>query len=308
MNRGLSYQTIFQGDSDREIFIKLLGECHDMWGIRVFAYCLMDNHYHLFFQTPKANLSRVMRHLDGIYTQRYNRVHRRDGPLFRGRYKSIVVDKESYLLAVARYIHHNPVEAGLVQFPEQYEWSSCKEYVRILEGQKVPAWLEVGELLGRFPKSKRKEAFIEFMRSKIEEPEKHFYEKEHIKAVLGRPEFIERIKKKIKENKKSDPEVPQGRAYKRIDPEGCFMAIQKVYQITKEELIKSSRGKRNEARSMGMVICRKLGGMKLGEIARIYQVGNYSTVSSVIQRMSKEIEVRGKTNKRYEQIKKILQT
>lgn len=279
-----------------------------MWGIWVFAYCLMDNHYHLFFQTPKANLSRVMRHLDGIYTQRYNRVHRRDGPLFRGRYKSIVVDKESYLLAVARYIHHNPVEAGLVQFPEQYQWSSGKEYVRILEGKKVPAWLEVGELLERFPKSKRKEAFIEFMRSKIEEPEKHFYEEEHLKAVLGRPEFIERTKKKIKENKKSDPEMPQGRAYMRIDPERCFMAIQKVYQITREELIKSNRGKRNEARSMGMVICRKLGGMKLGEIARIYQVGNYSTVSSVIQRMSKEIEVGGKTNNIYEQIKKILQT
>ncbi|HEX9756822.1 MAG TPA: transposase, partial [Nitrospiria bacterium] len=105
MNRGLAYQKIFTDRVDRELFLNLLGECHQMWGIEVFAYCLMGNYYHVLLQTPQANLSRIMRHLDGLYTQRYNRRHHRDGPLFRGRYKAIVVDEESYLLSVVRYIH-----------------------------------------------------------------------------------------------------------------------------------------------------------------------------------------------------------
>src|SRR3990172_347533 len=92
MNRGLAHRDVFTGRSDRELFLNLLSECHEMWGMRVIAYCLLRNHYHLLIQTPQANLSRVMRHLDGLYTQRTNRRHQRDGPLLRGRYKAIVVD------------------------------------------------------------------------------------------------------------------------------------------------------------------------------------------------------------------------
>src|SRR3990172_2071752 len=87
MNRGLAYQAIFTDRPERLGFLVLLEECHRMWGMRVLAYCLMDNHYHLLIQTPDANLSRIMRHIDGLHTQRYNRNHGRDGPLFRGRYK-----------------------------------------------------------------------------------------------------------------------------------------------------------------------------------------------------------------------------
>ena len=94
MNRGSAYQNIFSDSTDREVFLDLLNECHLMWGMKALAYCLMDNHYHLFIQTPEANLSRIMRHLDGLYIQRYNRKQRRDGPLFRGRYRAIVVDAE----------------------------------------------------------------------------------------------------------------------------------------------------------------------------------------------------------------------
>ena len=100
MNRGVSRQRVFLGRGDYEAFIKTVSEIHDRWGVEVFAYCLMGNHYHLCLRTPEGNLSRVMRHLDGIYTQRCNRLHRRDGALFRGRYKAIVVDKDTYLAQV----------------------------------------------------------------------------------------------------------------------------------------------------------------------------------------------------------------
>ena len=88
----------------------------------------MSNHYHLLIQTPHANLSRFMRHIDGVYTQRFNRCHKLDGQLFRGRYKSILVGEDNYLLELIRYIHFNPVKSGLVDSPERYEWSSYQAY------------------------------------------------------------------------------------------------------------------------------------------------------------------------------------
>src|SRR3990170_8339886 len=128
MNRGVSRRNIFLSETDYEEFLKTLSECDNLWAIDIFAYCLMSNHYHVCLRTPGGNLSRVMRHLDGLYTQRFNRAHGRDGPLFRGRYKAILVDADECLTAVLRYIHLNPVEARLVRRPQEYKWSSHRFY------------------------------------------------------------------------------------------------------------------------------------------------------------------------------------
>src|SRR4030067_802472 len=108
MNRGTARQNIFLNDHDQQGFLHLLGQTSQMWGLQVDAYCLMDNHYHLLVETTDAALSRVMRHLDGIYTQRFNRAHRRDGPLFRGRYRAILIEPEEYFMAVAPSISPKP--------------------------------------------------------------------------------------------------------------------------------------------------------------------------------------------------------
>src|SRR5881296_3396831 len=113
MNRGTARQVTFLSDEDYGECLKTLSEAHSLWGIEVFADCLMRNHYHVCLRTPKGNLARVMRHVDGLYTQRFNRRHGRDGTLFRGRYKAILVDANEYLTAVVRYIHLNPVEVGI---------------------------------------------------------------------------------------------------------------------------------------------------------------------------------------------------
>ena len=90
----------------------------------------MGNHYHLLLRTPEANLQRIMRHLNGLYTQFFNRSERKDGPLFRGRYKAILVDAQSYWLQLSRYIHRNPLEAKLCKSLRQYQWSSYRAYIR----------------------------------------------------------------------------------------------------------------------------------------------------------------------------------
>jgi len=105
MNRGRKGEAVFKDKKDCLSFIELLREATETWNLRVSAYCLMANHYHLLLQTPEGNLSRCMRHLNGVYTQHFNRAHRADGPLFPGRYKSILLDADSYLLQVVRYVH-----------------------------------------------------------------------------------------------------------------------------------------------------------------------------------------------------------
>src|SRR5688572_13417680 len=130
MNRGRVRQPTFVDEADYRAFLETLGEANGQWGIEVFAYCLMGNHYHLCLRTQMGNLSRIMRHVDGIYTQRFNRRHRRDGTLFRGRYKGILIDADEYLAAVVRYIHLNAVAAGLVKMPEEYRWASHQYYLK----------------------------------------------------------------------------------------------------------------------------------------------------------------------------------
>ena len=109
MNRGRRGEVIFKGKDDYSRLITLLKETARLWNLRIAAYCLMENHYHLLVQTPDANISRCMRHINGVYTQRFNRGHGCDGQLFRGRYKSILIDADSYLLQLVRYIHRNPL-------------------------------------------------------------------------------------------------------------------------------------------------------------------------------------------------------
>ncbi len=129
MNRGRRGDPVFRVREDYLSFIELLKETGDMWNLRVGAYCLIPNHYHLLIQTPNANLSRCMRHINGVYTQRFNRNHHLDGQLFRGRYKAILVEGDSYLLELLRYIHRNPLEAGLIEVLDRYPWSSHRGYL-----------------------------------------------------------------------------------------------------------------------------------------------------------------------------------
>ncbi len=96
MNRGRRSENIYLDRDDFCLFTNLLKESSEQWGVHIAAYCLMSNHYHLLIQTPHANLSRFMRHIDGVYTQRFNRCHKLDGQLFRGRYKSILVGEDNY--------------------------------------------------------------------------------------------------------------------------------------------------------------------------------------------------------------------
>lgn len=126
MNRGNGRQTIFEDAADARRFMALLEEIGAPLDWRVHAYCLMTNHYHLVIHTPHANLSAGMQALAARYTQDFNRRHDRDGPLFRGRFHAILVERESYLVPLVRYVLLNPVLANLVEDPAAWRWSSYR--------------------------------------------------------------------------------------------------------------------------------------------------------------------------------------
>ena len=114
-SRGDGREDIYGGDGDRRVFVDLLAQVCERFNWRAHAYCLMTNHYHLLVETPDGNLSKGMRQLNGVYTQRFNAIHNRCGHVFQGRYKAIIVQKDAYLLELSRYIVLNPVHAAIVR-------------------------------------------------------------------------------------------------------------------------------------------------------------------------------------------------
>jgi len=150
-SRGNAGSEVFIDDVDRLQFLEILGNTIERFGWICHAYCLMSNHYHLLIETPEPNLSRGMQHLNGVYTQWFNRKHSRFGHLVQGRFKSIVVEKESYLLELARYIVLNPVRAKMVRSARDWRWSSY----RATAGQtQPPKFLTTDWLLSQFGKDR----------------------------------------------------------------------------------------------------------------------------------------------------------
>jgi putative transposase len=148
-SRGDRREPIFDDDQDRGAFLDVVGTALDRFDACALAFCLMGNHYHLVLHTRSANLSRLMRQINGVYTQAYNRRHRKVGHLFQGRFKAILVDENAYLLEVCRYVDLNPVRARMVPHPADWPWSSYRAHVG---GQAAQEWLDTpavhGYLLG----------------------------------------------------------------------------------------------------------------------------------------------------------------
>lgn len=152
-SRGNSRRNIYKDNQDRDIFFNVLAQIVNRYRFICYAYCLMDNHYHLLIETQDANLSLGMRQLNGVYTQRFNRRHKTVGHVYQGRFKAILVQKDSYLLELCRYIVLNPVRAGIVKDPQEWIWSS---YLATIAKTPALPWLSRDWILNQFDSSYRK--------------------------------------------------------------------------------------------------------------------------------------------------------
>ena len=209
-SRGNQKQPIFLADDDRHFFLKCLREASKKFGVIIHVYCLMPNHFHLILETPLGNLSRMMHSLITGYTIYFNKKHKRHGHLFQGRFKSILIEAVSYAKELSRYIHLNPVRAGLVERPESYAWSSYEYY----RGMSMPArWLETSVVLRLFGEQLKesKKAYVEFVMHGIGEEAPASIKDSMRTGVLGSEEFIARIKREYLEDELviPDREKPQ---------------------------------------------------------------------------------------------------
>ena len=286
MNRGARRQEIYPDDAARFKFLALTGEMSERYGVECHAYCLMDNHYHLLLHTPFGNLFRGMRHLNGLYTQYVNARQGTDGPLFRGRYKSILIEADAYLLQVSRYIHRNPLAAGMVKQLQDYPWSSYSYY---LDGRRRHAWLFRDEVLA-YMKGVTKN-YGDYVESEEEKKEiSRFYERKRLLPIMGTDTFIEKC---LKERAWDEREMPEGRRVKVPISEKLIIGlVSKVCGLGEDELRnrKRPKGTVTIARNMAMYLCQKLGQKSLYEIAEIFGLGHYTSVSSEVGRFRKMLE------------------
>ena len=205
-SRGNAKQLIYLNDNDHFCFLDTLSEVIKTHNWLCHAYCLMGNHYHLLIETPDGNLSTGMRDLNGNYTQRFNKRHDRVGHILQGRYKAFVVEKEPYLLRVARYTVINAVRAGLVSHPIQWPWSS---YAATIGVEKCPKWLCVDWILGFFSMDKKeaRAQYKEFVEQGIGE-DSPFEDVEEV-AILGSPQFLDFLRESKTHKSELIKEIPR---------------------------------------------------------------------------------------------------
>jgi putative transposase len=208
-SRGNERKAIFREDEDRLGFLDTLQKVNERYNWICHAYCLMNNHYHMIIETPDGNLSKGMRQLNGVYTQLFNRRHHRVGHVFQGRYKAILIEKESYLLEVSRYVVLNPVRAKAVQKPEDWKWSSYRGTAGMEKPHKSisPGWI-----LGQFGAKKRQaeKKYREFVAAGIQE--KGMWQEVRGQSIMGENAFFEKLLAHIKAHE-DIKEIPKRQRY-----------------------------------------------------------------------------------------------
>ena len=208
-SRGNEKRAIFKDDGDRFLFFNVLNQVKKRYNWFCHAYCLMNNHYHLVIETPDGNLSKGMRQLNGVYTQIFNKKHKRVGHLFQGRYKAILIQRESYLLEVSRYVVLNPVRIKVVRKPEEWKWSS---YRSTAGKEKAEVFLTVDWILGQFDSDRKvaQRRYCDFVGNR--KGEETIWDKVKGQSLLGDDKFVESLLERVKGNKKIK-EIPRMQRY-----------------------------------------------------------------------------------------------
>ena len=261
-SRGNERRKIVMDDTDRWMFVRLLGEVIEENRVICHAWVLMDNHYHLMLETPAPNLSVAMKHLNALYTQRFNRKYHRSGHLFQGRYKALVVEKDTYLKELCRYVVLNPVRARMVKHPKDWKWGSYRATAGL---ERPEAWMEVDWILGQFGKDRKRaqEAYRRFVEEGMglkESPWEDLYSR----IYLGSEKFLNHVHEVGKKHQHLDVPRYQIKVVKQ-DPEKIIRQVAKSYGIKPEEVL-MARSRRREPKEMAIYLLKKEAGMSLKEI------------------------------------------
>ena len=208
-SRGNARKSIYKDDEDRATFLHILSTVNEKYHWFCHAYCLMNNHYHLIIETPEGNLSQGMRQLNGVYTQAYNRRHKRVGHIFQGRYKAVLIQRESHLLEACRYVVLNPVRAKAVKEPAEWQWSSCRAMTGLERPHKCLTldWV-LRQFGSRAAEAKRK--YVEFIEAG--KGAESIWKKVKGQILLGDEGFVDQFRDALKDSKRIK-ELPKSQRY-----------------------------------------------------------------------------------------------
>jgi REP element-mobilizing transposase RayT len=293
-SRGNEQKDIFKDVEDREKFLFYLESSVQRYSAVIHVYCLMSNHYHLLLETPSGNLSQIMHHINGAYTTYFNKRHQRYGHLFQGRYKAIIIDADEYAAELSRYIHLNPVRAGIVKRPEEYKWSSYQYYTG---RKKKPDWLRVDFILSYLGKEipTAQKRYNEFIKAELGREHESPLREVVASTILGGEDFIKEIKDKYLEGKKADRNLP-ALAELTMEP-----TIEEIFNEVKEVFGEDT----GLSKKATIFLSHRYSRMSLREIGRYFNIGE-SAVTQASRRFKETIDNNRALRKRINDISKRL--
>lgn len=291
-SRGNEQREIFKSRRDREQFLSYFKSAVERYGAVLHAYCLMTNHYHLLLETPRGNLSQIMQHLNGAYTTYFNVKRKRSGHLFQGRYKAIVVEADEYALELSRYLHLNPVRAGIVPLPQEHEWSSYRSYAGI---SPTPPWLTQNMILSHFNAPSEKSGYRKFVEGMIGKVYETPLKAVVASTLLGTPGFVAEVSETHVSGLQPDRHVPSIKHLVQCP------AVDEVLEAAKEVV-----GNENGLwRKVSIHLCHRHTGMKLKEIGERFGIGD-AAVSVTSKRVHAQAENDPKIQEVLRAIRKLL--
>lgn len=288
-SRGNERKDIFRDLMDRERFLSYLDSASERYGAGIHVYCLMSNHYHLLLETPLGNLSQIMHHINGAYTMYFNVRHRRSGHLFQGRFRAILVEADEYAKELSRYIHLNPIRAGIADRVDNYPWSSYRYYTK---EKKAPDWLIVDFILGYFGSklSDARESYSGFVNALNGQQYESPLKKVVASTILGSLEFVDEIKERFVDSSRFDRDLPALREL------STRMSIETIKTEVEVEL--SSDG--YPTRQLSIYLCHKYSCRKLKEIGSHFGISESGVTQAsrrVASKISKDSRLRKKVKK-----------
>jgi putative transposase len=293
-SRGDDRKRVYVSQYDYEKFLEYLLKAKEKYNFFIYAYCLMSNHYHLLIETKLPNLSRIMQYINTSYSIYYNKKRNRSGHVFQGRYKSIIVEGDSYFLELTRYIHLNPVRAGISKKPEEYKWSSFNEYITnkrktIIDKKEIMKYYKIKP-------SKYKQFVLDGINEKTD-----VFDGVYAGFVLGKVKFIKDTIKDLKQQVEEEKEISyKNKLINNIEIDDIVKETAKHYKRTTKELYNEKK-KPLFSRKAAIYLCKRLTGLTNKEIGEAFKI-TYSAVSKAYKDMERIMGEKPKTRKDIETI------
>ena len=303
-DRGNNGKVIFQDDRDRHRLLGYFKEAVERFKLKIHAFCLMPNHYHLEIETPYGNISRTMQWIKTIYTFYYNRRHTKQGHLFQGRFKSILVEKESHLVELSRYIHLNPVRGGLVNKPEEYAWSSYLDYIG---KQNKRNWLETEWILEHLETYgwNGHWGYRKFVEEGVKREPPNPFKETILGIALGSEAFVDWVKEEFQGRLEGDLSSSYMKRFQAISVQNVIDTVSEIFQVSAESICQSGRHG-NVPREIAVFLSHRYCDATNAALGRVFGEIHGTNISSISRKIKEMIDRSGEFREIVKQIEKNL--